>query len=168
MSAEILSQIERAHQSAARVHQEAATKAETIEQRLATIRGRISVISAARVAGTATPEQNDELVLATHDAAALEKMEADIKAEVKSAGDLLHAAAVDYSDALRAHKREQSQAELLALREKASQIEVVLLRAIAEVHRVGKSLGNPTLSSSWQPSRELHRAITLNVPPEAA
>lgn len=166
MSAEILAGIEQAHQSAARVHQEASDRASAIEQRLEVIQSRMSEISAARVAGTATREQNDELVLLTHDGRALEKMHADVRAEVKSAGDLLHAAAVDYSDALRAHKREQAQAELLALREKASQIEMVLLRAIAEVHRVGKSLGHPTLSSSWQLSRELHRAVAMNVAPE--
>ncbi len=166
MSAEILAGIERAHQSAARVHEEASAKASAIEQRLEVLQTRIAEISAARVAGTATPEQNDELVLATHDARALEKMDADAQAEVKTNGDHLHTVAVAYSDALSAHKREQAQLELLALRQKAGDIEAVLLRAIAETHRAGKALGHSVLSSSWQPSQTLHRAITMNVPPE--
>ncbi|MFZ4479693.1 MAG: hypothetical protein ACOYNZ_07350 [Rhodoferax sp.] len=168
MSAETLAQIERAHLSAARVHEEASTKAASIEQRLTTINDRIAAISAARVAGTATATESDELVLATHDKTALERMYADVQAEVKANGDNLHAVAVAYSDALTAHKREQAQLEFLALRQKAGEIEAMLVRAIAETHRVGKALGHSVLSSSWQPSQAMHRAITMNVPPEVA
>lgn len=167
-SPEILAQIERAHLSAARVHQEAADKASAIEQRLEAIQSRMKEISAARVAGTATPEQNDELVLLTHDKEALKKMHADAQAEVKTNGDHLHTVAIAYSDALTAHKREQAKLEFLALRKTAGDIEAVLVRAIAETHRAGKALGHSVLSSSWQPSQALHRAIVMNVPPEGA
>ena len=167
MPAELLAQIERVHQEAARVHQEAADKASAIEQRLEVLQTRIAELSAARVAGTATAELNDELVLLTHDARALEKMDADVRAEVKDAGDLLHAAAVAYSEAMTAHTREQKQVDLLALRQKCGEIEAVLCRCIAETHRVGQSLGHSILSSSWQPSTALHRAVAMNVAPGA-
>ena len=167
-SPETLAQIERAHLSAARVHQEASDKVQAIEQRLTTIRDRMEAISAARIAGTATAEESDELLLLTHDAKALEKMLTDAQAEVKTNGDHLHTVAVAYSDAQVAHRREQAQLELLALRQKAVVIDAMLCRAIAETHRAGKALGHSVLSSSWQPSQPLHRAIVMNVPPEVA
>lgn len=166
MTAENLARGERLHQEAIAAHQAASDKAQAITDRLASIRTRQQAITESRLAGTSNDQEAAEYAALTGDAELLGKMQIEAQAAIKTATDQAHGAYVWYTDAKRAHDREQAGIEYEALRAKTAEIEALFVRAIAATHAAGRGVGHHTLGQSWQPSQPLHRAVHYGVCPE--
>lgn len=165
MTTESLAKGVRQHQDAVAAHKVATDKAQAIADRLAAVKARMAEITAARVSGNATDQEAAEYAALAGDSELLAKMHAEALAAAKLAGDTVHEAYIWYTDAQNAHNREQAAIEFEALKAKTAEIEAVFIRAIAATAAAGRAIGHHTLSQSWTPGHDLHRAISFGVAP---
>lgn len=166
MSVESLATAKRLFAEATEVHREAVNKLHGITERLGTIRNRLSEITQARVAGTATGQDADEFVLLTADAELLGSMLAEAQRTVQKLQSIATARLNELQTAEKIHALDQAGIEFAALSMKTREIEAVFVRAIAMTHAAGRKLGYHVLSQSWRASEPLDKAMRLNVPPE--
>jgi len=166
MSAETLATANRLFAEANEALREANERRSDITERLGLIRNRLSEITQARVAGTASGQDADEFVLLTADADLLAHMLTDAQATVQDIQATANARQNELQAEERNHALEQAGIEFAALSMKTREIESIFVQAIGATHAAGKRLGHYVLSQSWRPSEQLDRAMRFGVPPE--
>lgn len=166
MSAETLSTANRLFAEASEAYREANDRLSGISECLGSIRNRLSEITQARVAGTASGQDADEFVLLTADADLLGNMLAEAQLTAQELRATADARLSELQNEEKNHAIEQAGIEFAALSMKTREIEAIFVQAIAATHTAGRKLGHYVLSQSWRPSEKLDRAMRYGVPPE--
>lgn len=165
MSAIELAKGERRHQEALAQHAAAIEQVQQNAARLTETRTRMDEITHNRVNSNATATEAAEFAALQGDTALLEKMMRAAEQAAEVAGQNMHQAFIYFTDAKRAHDREQAVAKFEALKAQCQEIESVFLQALGAVGRAGQAIGISTLGQAYPKSNAIRQVFDLNIIP---
>jgi hypothetical protein len=161
-----LAQAERYHVEATEAHQEAAAALQTIVGTIQTKHDQRAAITAARLAGTATPEDAAEYSALVGDIETLEGMRATAAQNLAQATQAVQAAANALNVQVASQQRMSDEADYLALHTATVRAEAAFVQALALTCRAGRKLGHVAMAQSYRFHQQLDRAMMNRVPPE--
>lgn len=158
-----LAEVETELQAAMAARQTAQDNAAAIEAKLHQVEASIEALGRKRLAGQATEADAAELAALNADRDTLAAMLDEARAEVED---------LDTTEVQRRHDQavhnwhlHVDTERLAALVAKAQEIDVLLLRAIADIRAAGQPLGKVHLQEMWKPSRSLRDIVTREFAP---